>query len=84
MAMGLIDGLKNEGKRVPEDMSVIGFDDLNLLKFTSYNLTTMKQDFNRLGEEAFKVLAEMLEGRTAQHIMLKCKLIERGSVKPLN
>lgn len=84
MAMGLIDGLKKDGKRVPEDISVIGFDDLNLLKFTSYNLTTMKQDFNRLGEEAFKVLAEMLEGRTAQHIMLKCKLIERGSVKPLN
>lgn len=84
MAMGLIDGLKGCGKRVPEDMSVVGFDDLNLLKFTSYNLTTMKQDFNRLGEEAFKVLAEMLDGRTAQHVMLKCKLIERGSVKALN
>lgn len=83
MAMGLIDGLRNGGKSVPDDMSVIGFDDLNLLKFTSYNLTTMKQDFNRLGEEAFKVLAEMLDGRTAQHIMLKCRLIERGSVKAI-
>ncbi len=84
MAMGLIDGLKACDKSVPEDISVIGFDDLNLLKFTSYNLTTMKQDFNRLGEEAFKLINDMLDGRSAQQVMLQCKLIERGSVKSLN
>lgn len=84
MAMGLIDGLKACDKSVPEDISVIGFDDLNLLKFTSYDLTTMKQDFNRLGEEAFKLIDDMLEGRTSQQVMLQCKLIERGSVKSLN
>ena len=84
MAMGLIDGLKERGKRVPEDMSVIGFDDLELLKFTNYDLTTMKQDFNRLGEEAFNALSETLDGRTSQNVMLECKLIERGSVKILN
>ena len=84
MAMGLIEGLKLYDKRVPEDVSVMGFDDLNLLKFTAYNLTTMKQDFNRLGEEAFRQIADMLEGRVAQQVMLDCKLIERGSVKQLN
>ncbi len=84
MAMGLIDGIKACGKSVPEDISVIGFDDLNLLKFTSYNLTTMKQDFNRLGEEAFRQITDMLEGRASQQVMLDCKLIERGSVKQLN
>ena len=84
MAMGLIDGFKACGKSVPDDVLVIGFDDLNLLKFTSYDLTTMKQDFNRLGEEAFRQIADMLEGRVAQQVMLDCKLIERGSVKQLN
>lgn len=83
MAMGLIDGLKACDRSVPDDISVIGFDDLNLLKFTSYDLTTMKQDFNRLGEEAFKLIEDMLEGRTSQQVMLQCKLIERSSVKSL-
>lgn len=84
MAMGLIDNLKNLGKEVPDDISVIGFDDLNLLKFTSYNLTTMKQDFIRLGVEAFKLIQSMLDGNPAHQVMLDCKLIERGTVKQLN
>lgn len=83
MAMGLIEGLKGIGKAVPEDISVVGFDDLNLLKFTSYNLTTMKQDFNKLGIEAFKQINDMLQGRTAQQQKIGCKLIERKSVAVL-
>ena len=80
MAMGLIDGLKANGKRVPQDISVIGFDDVHLLKYTNYNLTTMKQDFSQMGEQAFKLISEMLAGRSSQQIMLGCQLIERGSV----
>lgn len=83
MAMGLIEGLKGIGKAVPEDISVVGFDDLNLLKFTSYNLTTMKQDFNKLGIEAFKQINDMLQGRTVQQQKIGCKLIERKSVAVL-
>lgn len=83
MAMGLIEGLKLYDKRVPEDVSVMGFDDLNLLKFTAYNLTTMKQDFNKMGEQAFRLICDMLEGRSSQHVLLECKLIERGSVIPV-
>ena len=80
MAMGLIDGLIANGKRVPQDISVIGFDDIHLLKYTNYNLTTMKQDFAQMGEQAFKQITEMLAGRSSQQIMLGCQLIERGSV----
>lgn len=80
MAMGLIDGLVSCGKRVPDDISVIGFDDLSLLKFTSYNLTTMKQKFDKLGQAAFMQIKDMLNGRQAQNVMINCKLIERGTV----
>lgn len=80
MAMGLIDGLIANGKRVPEDISVIGFDDIHILKYTNYNLTTVKQDFAQMGEQAFKQISEMLAGRSSQQIMLGCQLIERGSV----
>ena len=80
MAMGLIDGLIAHGKRVPEDISVVGFDDIHILKYTNYNLTTVKQDFAQMGEQAFKQISEMLAGRSSQQIMLGCQLIERGSV----
>ena len=83
MAMGLIDGLAAQGKRVPQDISVIGFDDIHLLKYTNYNLTTMKQDFAQMGEQAFRQISEMLSGRSSQQIMLGCQLIERGSVLDL-
>lgn len=84
MAMGLIDGLVASGKRVPEDVSVIGFDDIHLLKYTNYNLTTMKQDFTQMGEQAFKQISEMLAGRSSQQIMLGCRLIERRTVQDIN
>ena len=80
MAMGLIDGLGSCGKSVPDDVSVIGFDDLSLLKFTSYNLTTMKQKFDKLGQAAFMQIKDMLDGRQAQNIMINCKIVERGTV----
>lgn len=84
MAMGLIDGLQKSGRRVPEDVSVMGFDDLRLLKYTSYNLTTIKQDFDKMGEQAFYQISDMLNGRQSQHVMLSCSLVERGSVLAKN
>ncbi len=83
MAIGLIDGLSAAGKKVPDDISVCGFDDLSILKFTPYNLTTMKQDYAQLGESAFRQIREMLDGRISQNVYLPCQLIERGSIKQL-
>lgn len=83
MAMGLIDGFNALNREVPNDISVIGFDDLSILKFTPYNLTTLKQDFDKMGENAFTQITEMLDGRASRHVYLPCTLIERGTVKPL-
>ncbi len=81
MATGLIDGFAALGKKVPDDISVMGFDDLSILKFTPYNLTTMKQDYASMGEHAFRQIREMLDGRMSQNVYLPCQLIERGSIK---
>ena len=83
MAIGLIDGLAALGKKVPDDISVVGFDDLSILKFTPYNLTTMKQDYARIGESAFQQIREMLDGRISQNVHLPCQLIERGSTRKI-
>lgn len=84
MAIGLIDGLRERGIDVPRDISVIGFDDLELLRYTTYDLTTIHQDFIKLGEAAFRQLKDLICGKAAQRIVLPCTLIKRGSVRDLH
>lgn len=84
MAIGLIDGLQKQGIKIPDDISVIGFDDLELLKYTQYNLTTIKQDFVKLGETAFIQLRNLIKGKFSKRIIIPCELVKRGTVRDLN
>lgn len=56
LAIGLISGLRDMGKRVPEDVSVVGFDDHPLSCFWDPALTTIHQDFIRAGRESVDLL----------------------------
>jgi DNA-binding LacI/PurR family transcriptional regulator len=60
IAMGLIRGLQDAGRRVPGDVSVIGFDDHPLAPLWSPALTTVAQDFVDLGRRSFQLLASQL------------------------
>ena len=84
MAMGLMDRLRVWGKKVPEDVSVVGFDDLEFMRYTNYDLTTVRQDFNLIGEKAFRILESMINGLSSQRASLGCTLIQRGSVKKID
>ncbi|KAB8286600.1 LacI family transcriptional regulator [Bifidobacterium ramosum] len=67
LAIGVLRGLVDVGARVPEDISVVGFDDHTLAKLWNPALTTVRQDFNRVGQEAFSLLQAQInderEGR---------------------
>jgi DNA-binding LacI/PurR family transcriptional regulator len=63
MALGLIHGFAERGIRVPDDISVVGFDDLPEAKHFLPPLTTVRQDFRALGERTVEVLRAVLEGR---------------------
>jgi DNA-binding LacI/PurR family transcriptional regulator len=56
MAVGAIRALRDAGRRVPEDVSVIGFDDMPLASYFDPPLTTMRQDFTLMGSEAARLL----------------------------
>jgi DNA-binding LacI/PurR family transcriptional regulator len=61
IAMGMIRGLQDSGRRVPEDVSVIGFDDHPLSPLFTPALTTVGQDFVDLGRRSFELLAAQLD-----------------------
>jgi DNA-binding LacI/PurR family transcriptional regulator len=62
MALGFMRALREQGRRVPEDVSVVGFDDLPESQFFLPALTTVRQDFAELGRRAMNVLSRVLEG----------------------
>jgi DNA-binding LacI/PurR family transcriptional regulator len=63
MALGLMSGLQAAGRRIPGDVSVIGFDDVPEAAFFSPPLTTVRQDFARVGALAIEHLDHLLAGR---------------------
>jgi LacI family transcriptional regulator len=62
-AIGAIRALQEQGLRVPQDVSVLGFDDIPGAAFHTPSLTTVQQPLKRMGEVAAQVLLERIEGK---------------------
>jgi DNA-binding LacI/PurR family transcriptional regulator len=62
-AMAAIKVFQDAGLRVPEDVSVVGFDDIQAAGFTSPSLTTVRQPLDKMGEIAASTLLDRIEGR---------------------
>lgn len=62
-AIGAIWALKAAGLRVPEDVSVVGFDDIPVAQFANPALTTVRQPLVRMGEIAAQTLVQQIEGK---------------------
>lgn len=86
-AIGAIDALKDNGIRVPEDVSIIGFDDAPFAQYTNPRLTTVMQPRWEMGTTAAQLLIERIvdkKVRLPRNIILPAKIIERESVKDIN
>ncbi|MDR5700894.1 LacI family DNA-binding transcriptional regulator [Agromyces aerolatus] len=83
MAMGAIHALHERGIRVPQDMSIVGFDDIPESRHYLPALTTVRQDFQLLGAAAADDLLLAVEGRyESERPRLKTELIVRDSTAP--
>lgn len=82
VAIGLINGLKNQGIRVPQDIAVIGFDGLFIGELCEPRLTTIKQDIGAKGQKAVELLVRKLnrESEGVENIVLPVTIVERDSV----
>ena len=83
LAFGVMRAFAESGLRVPEDVSVVGFDGHPLADLWSPPLTTVEQDFVELGRLSFGLLEDMLEGRpVARSVTTMPRLIVRQSTGP--
>lgn len=83
MAISLIQSLKSHGVRIPEDISVIGFDDLEVSKIITPNLTTIQINYIDLAKQGLAMLIHKINHGTVCSVRsnLSVELIERNSVK---
>lgn len=83
MALGVIDGAKSLGVSVPQDVSIVGFDDITMTSWPPYSLTTWKQPVEEMIEETISILLSEINGENEEpvSVFLSGSLIERQSVK---
>jgi LacI family transcriptional regulator len=81
MAMGVIDAVRTRGLRVPEDISVIGFDDIPQASMIHPALTTISQPLEKMGRVATQILLDLLShpSKKAGRIELPTEIIVRDS-----
>lgn len=87
MALGLLRALQQAGLRVPEDISVVGFDDMPETEYFGPSLTSVRQDFDELGRRALRMLIEIVGDPGARlpaadetpHIVIPPTLVVRTS-----
>jgi transcriptional regulator, lacI family len=85
LALGLIRAMHEQGRRVPQDVSVVGFDGLAVGEYSFPPLTTVRQDFKRHGREMVGLVLEQVASRTldgSRSIIIPTELIVRGSTAP--
>lgn len=84
MAMGAISAIHQAGLSCPNDVSVMGFDDLPLSQYFQPGLTTIAQPKRRIGRMTVEMLLSILSGEpiAQQHVTLPHRLVVRGSTAP--
>jgi LacI family transcriptional regulator len=84
VAIGAIKALKELGFRVPEDVSIVGFDDISIAKFVSPPLTTIFQDKKEIGKRGTEMLIDRMNNSNIEmgrRVLVPPKLVVRGSVR---
>lgn len=83
-ALGVLNAVAETGRRVPEDVAVVGFDDLRLAAFTSPSLTTIRQPAVEIARLATEILIGLTRGEQVEQMrhLLEPELVVRASTAP--
>lgn len=82
IALGLMQAYKNAGKTIPEDLSIVGFDDIPMASLNGISLTTIRQPYEQIGKKAVEMLLNRISDSSLpqQKVILDCEFIARESV----
>ncbi|MBE6482962.1 MAG: LacI family transcriptional regulator [Actinomyces ruminicola] len=84
-ALGIYEAAREAGLRIPEDFSVVGFDDAEMAGWAAPRLTTVRQPLFRMGQEAVRMIVDNHRGRpllTTTPVRLSTRLVIRDSAAP--
>jgi len=83
LALGLMQAARARGLRIPEDLSIVGFDDLEWAEYVTPQLTTVRQPLAEMGRMAVSLLTRLLDKQSieALHVELATRLVVRGSTQ---
>ena len=83
IAVGAMEAARKAGVHLPDELSIVGFDDIRLASWVSPPLTTVRQPVRRKGKLAAELLVSHIQGeRKAPHHVLSTRLVVRDSVRP--
>lgn len=81
LAAGIVSGLQSAGRHVPDEISVVGFDDLPIARLCTPQLTTVHQDIVERGTAAAQMLVDFLGGEKQSSRVFPVCMVERESVR---
>lgn len=85
IALGVLEAARARGLRVPEDLSIVGFDDTQIARMASPPLTTVRQPLREMGAVAVRTALRLAAGERIEshHVELATELVVRGSTAPV-
>jgi LacI family transcriptional regulator len=81
IAIGVIRALRDQGLRVPEDVSVIGFDGIELASYITPSLATMRQPVDEIAKTSVSLLIDSIAGKPSRHVLLDTEPVAGDSVR---
>lgn len=84
LSVGALSALGTMGLKSPDDVGIIGLNDMEMARWQNINLTTIRQPISQIIDASIELILEMLENtdRTPEALLFKCDVIERGTLRP--
>jgi len=85
VAVGALSAISENGLRVPEDIGIIGLNDMEMARWQSINLTTIRQPIREIIDSSIEMVTAMTEDpkRHPEARLFGCEIVERGTLRPL-
>ena len=85
VAVGALSAIREQGQRVPEDIGIIGLNNMDMARWQNINLTTIHQPIRQIIDSSIELVIAMLDHplRQPEARLFGCEIVERGTLRPL-